>query len=308
MGADAFVLTLERRFRAMGSTVHVLLVDGSPRLLDQAEQRLEELEQRWSRFRPDSELNRLNAGAGSLQPVSDDTALLVRRAVDGWHLTGGLYDPTVLGDVRRAGYDRTLAEVLRAPAEGDDLRHIGCDGVSVVDAADGPHVFLPAAVGIDPGGIGKGLAADLVAAELVEAGASGALVNVGGDLSVAGHGPSGGAWVITVDGPRVDDPPVSVVRLEAGGVATSTTARRRWAVGGEERHHLVDPRTGAPARTGRTQVTVLAAAAWQAEVLCKAVLLAADWHSVLPAGAAALVVADDGTTQVGGAITSGAAG
>ena len=89
----------------MGSDAHVHLVGGSPGLLGRARRRVEELEARWSRFRPDSELSRLNDGAGGdPQPVSAETVMLLERAVDAWRLTDGRFDPTVLGDVLRAGY------------------------------------------------------------------------------------------------------------------------------------------------------------------------------------------------------------
>ena len=83
-----------------------------------ARDRVEELERRWSRFRPDSEISRLNALAGSPMAVSVETLGLVRRALEGARVTGGRYSPTVLGDVLRAGYDRTLEELGGAGAGG----------------------------------------------------------------------------------------------------------------------------------------------------------------------------------------------
>src|SRR6266536_1230255 len=99
----------ELRFRAMGSDVHVLVVGGRPRLLQVARERIEQLERRWSRFQPTSEISRLNALAGAPVHVSPATLGLVQRALDGASVTGGRYDPTVLGDVLRAGYDRSFA-------------------------------------------------------------------------------------------------------------------------------------------------------------------------------------------------------
>src|SRR6185503_5065324 len=91
----------ERRFRAMGSDIHVIVVGGTAGLLDKAASRIEQLESRWSRFRPLSEVSVLNALAGELVEVSADTSFLVRRAVDAWRITGGSFDPTVLDDVVR---------------------------------------------------------------------------------------------------------------------------------------------------------------------------------------------------------------
>ncbi len=131
---------------------------------------------------------------------------------------------------------------------------------------------LPAGTGFDPGGIGKGLAADLVVAELLAEGAEGACVNLGGDVRVAGIGPDGDGWTVSVDHPRREVPLVRL-GLRDGAVATSTTLRRRWTLAGLERHHLIDPRSGLPSDTDLELATVVAAEAWIAEALTKSVLL-----------------------------------
>ena len=129
-------------------------------------------------------------------------------------------------------------------------------------------VTLPADARFDPGGIGKGLAADLVADELRSFGAAGVCVNVGGDLRVAGAAPGAGdAWVIALrDAP--DDEPVAHVAVADGGVATTSRSRRRWTTAdGIERHHVIDPATGRSAVTPVLHATAIAADAWRAEVL-----------------------------------------
>lgn len=105
--------TTATRFRAMGADVHLLVVGGPPSLLDEARELVEALEARWSRFRPDSEVSRLNQQAGRPVRVSPETLTLVRRALHGAAVTAGRYDPTVLGAVLRAGYDRSF-ELLPA--------------------------------------------------------------------------------------------------------------------------------------------------------------------------------------------------
>ena len=260
----------ELRFRAMGSDVHVL-VDGPPGLLQVARDRVEELERRWSRFRPDSEISRLNALAGSPMAVSPETLGLVGRALEGARVTGGRFDPTVLGDLLRAGYDRTFEELghAGAAAGGSPLRR-GWARV-VVDAA-AASVTVPAGVGLDPGGIGKGYAADLVVEEVRAAGAAGVCANLGGDLRAEGRAPGAGSWVVGIEHP-LRPGPVATVTLDRGAVATSSRVRRAWGPAADRRHHLIDPATGAPADTGLAAVTVLAARGWQAEVLAKAAFL-----------------------------------
>jgi thiamine biosynthesis lipoprotein len=262
MAADAV-------FPAMGSEAHVIVV-GDPALVDHARRRIEDLEQRWSRFLPDSEISRLNAARGRPVPVSVDTFVLVRRAVEAWRATGGRFDPTVLGDVIRAGYDRTFQAVVVRPGDGVSPLRRNCGGIELDPAAS--TVTLPADAGFDPGGIGKGLAADFVVEELLDAGADGACVNLGGDLRAEGAGPDGrGDVAVVLPG---YERPVAVVALAAGAVATSTTAKRAWTVDGEARHHLVDPATGEPLRRPAVAVTALAREASFAEVATKAALLA----------------------------------
>src|SRR6188474_3172238 len=109
-------MAAERRFRAMGSDVHVVVV-GDPSLLAVATFRVDELERRWSRFRPDSEISRLNAHRGEPVVVSVETFALVERSVRAWRETRGRFDPTVLGDLIRLGYDRPF-EAVAVDARG----------------------------------------------------------------------------------------------------------------------------------------------------------------------------------------------
>lgn len=260
----------ELRFRAMGSDAHLVVVGGSHGLLDNAVRRINELEQRWSRFIDSSEICELNRHAGSDVVVSTDTVLLIERGIEAWRLTGGGFDPTVLGSVLRAGYDVSFDEMCddRAAVGSTSTLLIGCTDIRV----DGRMVRLPAGTGFDPGGIGKGLAADIVIGELLTAGAAGACVNLGGDLRVAGNSPQGESWTIAVDDPWTSEP-ITMVGLGVGAVATSTTLRRYWVVDGQPRHHLIDPATGDPSDSDLVLTTVIAGEAWMAEVMAKAILL-----------------------------------
>lgn len=277
----------------MGTEVHIVLVEAPPALIDHAPRRFADLEDRWSRFRPQSEVSQVNHGAGSLVSVSPETAELFARALEGWRLTGGLYDPTVLGAVLRAGYDRPISELrrLRVAPGGYSALGLGCGRIEV-----GPDwVRLPPHVGFDPGGIAKGLAADLVCRELIELGTAGALVNAGGDVRVLGRSAEGACWTIAVVHP-FQTAPLALLGLANGGVATSTTLLRRWQVGAQARHHLIDPTTGEPA-TGPVQLaSVVAGEAWLAEVYTKALILAPHPTVALlnDAGLSGLIVDETG--------------
>ena len=263
------------RFVAMGAQCHVVVVDGVPDALDDAIARVAELEARWSRFRPDSELCRLNAAAGRPVLVSRETLAAIRRACQAWRNTGGAFDPTVLGALEQAGYDRPFAELpATAPRHahrGATARRGPTPGCSqiVIDPIVGA-VTLPAGVRLDLGAIGKGLAADIVAADLVAAGARGALVSLGGDLRVLGAAPTPRGWTIALPGD------LGAFTIAGGGVATSAVTRRRWSIDGRDHHHVIDPRTGESATSTSASVSVIAPTAAEAEVLATSALLAGD--------------------------------
>jgi thiamine biosynthesis lipoprotein len=274
---ELIVADAQLALRVMGTTAHVIVVadsvDAAGDGVEYARARLEQLERRWSRFRPDSEIARLNAAAGTPVVVHPDTLRLVEHAVDGWHRTDGRFDPTVLDAVVALGYDRDFDAIDRAAPHPVTVTipAPGCAGI-VTDRVVGA-VRLPPGVHVDPGGIGKGLAADLVVDALMRAGARGVLVNVGGDLRVEGDAPDRDGWCVAIDHPHTGAT-LTETRLDGGAVASTWSTRRTWGGPGGERHHLVDPATGTCATSGLAGVTVLAARAWWAEVLAKAAFVA----------------------------------
>jgi thiamine biosynthesis lipoprotein len=289
-------MTTSRTFKAMGTTAHVLITNGDDgeRLVDRAVARIEDLENRWSRFRPTSELCRLNATPGRPVLVSQETFEVVSRAVDAWFLTEGRYDPTILPALIDAGYDRSFEQLPVHSTNGTNVTNAGpidlpayqprlapgCAEIRLGHTVD--TVTLPVGVELDLGGIGKGYAADLVANELVKAGAGGACVSIGGDTRCIGTAPRDEGWVIEVDDPAFPSEHRTLLRLTLaeGAVVTTSRTRRRWTRNGITAHHIIDPSTGRPAETGLAAVTVLAGEAWWAEVFAKAAFLAGPVHGL----------------------------
>lgn len=267
----------ERRFPAMGTHCHVIVEGGGRALLDHAQARIGVLEDLWTRFRPDSELSRLSAS--SRMRVGAESFALVTRALVGWRMTAGRFDPFLGRAIVAAGYDRDYAELVpgAAPgAPGDEPGsmvgfHRTRHPVQHLDRRSGLVVLSPGTE-IDSGGIGKGLAADMVSAELIRRGAVACLVNLGGDLRVRGRRPD--PWSIHLeDETGAGAEPVSV-RLSAGGLATSSVMRRRWRRDdGTVFHHVLDPRTGRSIRSPFAAVTAIAPQGWLAEILSKALFL-----------------------------------
>jgi thiamine biosynthesis lipoprotein len=288
----------ELTFPAMGTEVHLLAAGAeAPGVLDEVRDLVASWEARWSRFRPDSELSRLNAAAGRPVVLAADTFALVEAAVEAWRLTGGRFDPTVLAALVAAGYDRSF-ELIASDSPGGRVASPGvpgCAGIAL--QRDTGTVLLPAGVGLDLGGIAKGHSADRAVAAILARGAAGAVANFGGDVSVAGVGPDTDAWTIAVDDPHNPGRDLAVLTLAAGAVATSTRTRRRWTRGGRRLHHLIDPATGAPADRGIDAAVVIAGQALWAEVLAKAALVAGpdDGAALLDRfGATGLLILDSG--------------
>jgi thiamine biosynthesis lipoprotein len=284
-------------FHSMGSEAR-LIVD-TPARAAWARRFLERFEVALSRFRPDSELCRLNADPRDAPEASPLLRAAARAGIWAAERTGGLVDPTLTGALETAGYagDRrtpelTLAEALalapdRAPAAPDPATR-WCR--LQVDEERGV-VRRPPGLRLDTGGTGKGLAADMLAAWLAPAPRW--AVDCGGDLRV--RAPAGAPFAIDVRHPLTGEP-IQRLSLSGGAVATSGIDVRLWRrPDGRPAHHLLDPATGEPAWTGLVGATALAPSALEAEALAKAALLsgpggAGRWLSAH----GGLAVRDDG--------------
>lgn len=175
----------------MGGTAAVTLVGGTPELLDDCFRLLAYLEHAWSRFLEGSDVWRLNCSQGLPVRVRACTARLVRELIDAWAVTAGDFDPTVLPRLVASGYATSRVDASRRTALPDTAVWPGA--IADIEVA-GTDIRLPAGTTVDPGGLGKGLAADMVAEFALDRGARGVLAEVGGDVVVAGQAPDGAAW------------------------------------------------------------------------------------------------------------------
>jgi thiamine biosynthesis lipoprotein len=266
-------LKVVHRFRAMNTTIELNAMDpaAAPHLAA-VERSFHEIEARCSRFREASELSRFNARTASRIAVSPDMAELLALAQRFHATTGGVFEPAVLPQLEAAGYDRSFEQVERESAAEPDP-HTTPQRWSIADVRiDAEGVAeAPAGLRIDLGGIGKGFAVDRAARMLAPV--RNALVNAGGDMAAIGHGSDGDGWVASVDDPFEPGRPLSLLRLHDEALATSSRAARWWRRGDAVLHHIIDPRTGAPARNDIVSVTVVAPAAVQADVFAKCALI-----------------------------------
>jgi thiamine biosynthesis lipoprotein len=240
-------------FQAMGC--EVVVAAASPRELERVRGLFEERDAVFSRFRADSELERVNAAAGSATLVSPLFAHAVETALWAARVSDGLVDPTLGAAIVAAGYERDFAAL--AP----DPRPLGPPAPARPDAIRlyGRVLSLRRGVRLDLNGVVKAAAVDDALDLLDRPG----FVSAGGDLATRGD----------VD---VAVPGGEVVRLVSGGLATSGRSRRRWLRGGEEQHHLIDPLTGRPAVTPWEEVTVCGSSCLAADVAAKAAYLLGD--------------------------------
>lgn len=292
-------------FRALGTGVRVISDD--PAGLDPAVRAVQDLlaqvDQACSRFRPDSELSQLNQSAGRPLRVSALLFLALETALRVSRMTAGAVDPTVGTAMRIIGYDRDFADLPPDGAFTVAARPVpGYERIRLVTSRQ--EVICQPDVEIDLGSSAKALAADLAAQAAFAAAGSGVLVSLGGDIAVAGPAPADGWPVLIADDHAAPlDGPGEVVSISAGGLATSSTMVRRWRQAGVERHHIVDPRTGAPAQVHWRTVSVAAANCVDANAAATAAIVWGDaalgWlerHHL----AARLVKADGGVTRLSG--------
>ena len=196
-----------------------------------------------------------NASAGRWVEISSELEALLRESLRAFKTSAGLVNVAVLPAMAAIGYTRPLAEGTPTTTE---QRPSPVPALPDVLSVRPGAARLDPGAGIDLGGIAKGWMAD----RLCEMLGPNSLANLGGDISAAGEGAAGGGWPVGLAG--------VTVLLRDRGAATSSVRKRSW---GADNHHLIDPRTGMPARTGLEEVSVIAANGLDAEVVAKTALL-----------------------------------
>lgn len=233
------------------------------------------LEAAWSRFIPTSDVYRLNTARGRAVRISSDTEVLIRHLLAAFDATDGLFDPFVLPALIQAGYSASMS---------GDGGH-SCTAAAPNGKPSSASVYIESVEGetwcrlldgatIDPGGLGKGLAADIIAERLMLEGATGVLVSMGGDVRCIGDSPNAAGWVIDIE---TQCHPVfgsTTIVMKSGAIATSSTHAKRWHGG----HHVIDPATMLPTDEASAfslrQSSVIASTAVWAEVFATATLVA----------------------------------
>jgi thiamine biosynthesis lipoprotein len=248
-------------FRAMGCGFEMWVATGDTEQAAEALRRVrafvDSAEDVMSRFRPYSELSRLNARSGQTTEVSPLLFEVIAAALQAAGNTGGLYDPTVLPALLRAGYDRsfdTMPRVQEGPPDGGSGPRGRWSEVQLDPQRR--TVRLPRGAAIDLGGVGKAWTAEKAAAILAEVGPC--IVSAGGDIVAKGNPAPGEGWQVGVEDPLRPGSHIITLEVTDCGVATSGVDYRRWTKNSAPQHHIIDPRTGRPADTDLLSVSVLA--------------------------------------------------
>ena len=213
-----------------------------------------------------SEISCINNAEGKATEVSTETLKLVQAAIHANKITKGYFDPTVLPLLLKSGYERSRVNPNLETSLPESASWPG-DLQSAQISEN--TVTLPRGTTIDPGGIGKGLAADLVLEMLVAQGVAGALVNANGDVVVEGESPQGGPWLIGIEDPHDPHIEIEQIRITSGAIATSSRVHQTWEKAGQKYHHLVNPLTGSTAVTETLSASVVCAKGADAEALAK---------------------------------------
>lgn len=282
-------------FAAMGTRIEVLAPAGAlPHATEMVRILFAEWEQVLSRFRKESELSELNRSLGRAFAASPLLFKVLETALFYAEQTDGTFDPLMLAQIEELGYRQSFELLstggpIPSPAAkvvpGGAWRRVTLD-------RSRSSIALPAGAAVDLGGIAKGMAVDAAIGRLADEGLQRALVSAGGDLRVLGLPPGLDQWAIAVS--ETD----AVIALHHGAVATSGPSRRHWRQGDEERHHLLDPGSGFPARTEISFVTVVAGSCMEADVAAKTAFIRGPEGGaryIEESGLAGLMVMRDGT-------------
>jgi thiamine biosynthesis lipoprotein len=285
---------------AFGTVAEIMVTD--PGALDIAScilhREVDRMERIASRFRTDSEISRVHQAGGHRVPVSSNLLEVLRVALEMAAATDGVVDPTVGRALEYLGYDRDFAEIA-AGVPGTLPAARGVPGWRSIDVDPlAGTVRIPAGTCVDLGATAKALAAQWVLSGVLAQVDCGVLVSLGGDIAVGGPPPAEG-FVVGVSDVCATGEISATVAIRSGGLATSGIGVRRWHLGENLVHHIIDPTTSLPATVLWRTVSVAAASCVEANAAATAAMIKGDagveWLAAL--GLPARLVGVDGTVR-----------
>ncbi len=267
---------LHRGFRCMASDVTIEIA--GPRIdvnekIEEAIENFRSIEISCTRFNPTSPLMLANANSTSWNRLPKIAIDVIRAAYEAYKMTEGVFDPRILGDLLKTGYDGNLRFDSNSDFKNESV---------ALPVKHRPNEWKPefrsgevllGDAPIDLGGIGKGYAVQS-AMDILQDCADGVLINAGGDIAAEGVNDKDELWRIGIENPwDPEGEPVRVVELEDVSIATSSIRLRSWKHNGRLTHHLIDPSTGAPGGEGLVAVSAIAETTSSAEIWSKTLFL-----------------------------------
>ena len=287
------------RWRSLGTYVELCVADADASDAAEARARalLDLVDRTCSRFRPDSDLSRVNAGAGTWVRTDPLLVAATAAAVAAAEHTDGIVHPLLGRILVGLGYDRTFTALQPGRAAGARITPPPRDSWRSIEW-DADAIRIPRDTALDLGATAKAWASDLISQSIADELQTGVVLSLGGDVAVADAGRA--TWWPVEIRDHPDGEVGTEVEIAGGGLATSSTVVRRWTVAGVTRHHLVDPRTGAPARTRWRTVSATGPSATAANVATTAAVVLGDdaigW--LTRQSVAARLVSEDGTVTL----------
>jgi len=279
----------------MGGGGTITVVGAGPQVLDELWTLAHRIEKLWTRFDAASDVQRLNWSEGRPTEVDPLTVRLIAELKKANVVSSGDFDPTLLPALIDLGYAASLADATRVTTLPASARTPG--NVAGIDISN-TMITMPVGTTIDAGGMGKGLAGDVVCARALELGAFGVMAEFLGDIVVAGTAPDGVAWRLGIEDPFDSAKELEQVRISRGAIVTSSQRKRRFGAG--DAHHLLSPADGSSAATTVQTATVIAGTGAHAEALSKSAFMRdfGDFLEWLPTqSAAGMVVLEDGNIR-----------
>lgn len=267
------MIRLQQKGHALGSDVLLTLIVKDGAKAESLFRRLWAIingfEERFSRFKENSELSQVNLSAGSETIISPEFYDLMKASIGMFQATDGIYSPFLLPHLQRAGYKGSWPDPGQYTAALDYSNRSGNGKDTVLKKGS---LKLPFDTAVDFGGIGKGYLLDKLSDFLIANRANNYWLSLGGDIICKGYDLENTPWAIGIARAKPAGEILTYLKNEDGrvmAVATSGITKRR----GENWHHIIDPRTGRPAATRVLTSSVAGASAMEADVLAKCLVI-----------------------------------
>lgn len=215
---------------------------------------IEHLESIFSVTNENSDISKINSNAGRFIPISEDTAALVKRAVEISEMTQGSLDITVYPILKEWGFTTGNYKIPEQKILNNLLKNTGYQNIALQDN----QIKIPENFAMDLGAVAKGYTGDKLCDILKKENVSSALINLGGNVQTVGKKPDGSLWNVALKNPIDTEKEICVVPLSDKAMITSG-GYERYFVGedGKKYWHILDPKTGYPSDKGLLSVTVI---------------------------------------------------